>query len=116
MSQNGPSRRSSCGTVGLRWFVPSGRGVIPHRKALGGVHQPVCSVMARRLIVENYAGDLPLSKPLLGIGGMLGMALFQITYRAIDIEPDASIAFERRLVLPSLMGGAITRHDAVLTT
>lgn len=72
--------------------------------------------MARCLLVENYAGDLALPKPLFGLVGMLGVDLFQIDYRAFDVEPDASIAFERRLVLPSLMRRAIKRHDAELTT
>lgn len=91
-------------------------GGSPTEKAPDGVHLPACGVMARCLIVANYAGDLPLSKPLFGPVGMLGVDLFQIDYRAFDVEPDASIAVERRLVLPSLMGGAIARHDAVFTT
>lgn len=47
---------------------------------------------------------------------MLGVDLFQTDYRSFDAGPDASIVSECRLVLTSLMGGAITCHDAVLTT
>jgi len=54
--------------------------------------------------------------PLFGLVGMLGVDLFQIDYRAFDVEPDACMAFECRLVLPSFMGGAITCNDAALAT
>lgn len=108
---------SAFGTVGLLRFVtllPWGGS--PLKKLLNHFRQPVCGVMTRCLRLGTYAGDFPPSKPLFGPVGMLDVDLFQRDYRAFEVAPDACIGFERRLVLSSLMGGAIACHDAMLTT
>lgn len=62
---------------------------------------------------EDYVSGQPRS--LFGLVGMGRMNLLQPDHPIHDVEPDSCVAIEGWLVLPSFMGGNITRHQTQIT-
>jgi hypothetical protein len=66
---------------------------------------------ATKLLHQSPVGGaffFPL--PLLRLVGVAGVDLLQIDHLSLNIEPEAAIAFERRLVLPPIMRGGVAGH------